>query len=409
MKNNKKRNLLKDNIKTIITVFLGIIIVTFIMLYNNFFNSKKIYTVVNGCVEKISDTYLYVLKQENVINIDENIVAIPIIEQDKRASKGEVVAVYKNSNYDKYQEEISSLDKEIQLLIKDLPAIYSSDINMIDIQISDLVKEAQNENSYVKMQEYKNNVNDLLYKKINILGQLSPAGSKIRELIEQREKLDQDSKNSSNNIKAPVAGLVTYKIDGLETLIDFDNILNYDVNKYEEIINKYKDNSINNFGIKIVNNFKCYYLEKEVENENNKYIKEGRNYKIKLMDKSSSDSTSAVLEKSITSNGYTYNLFSIENSISDVLDSREIGAEIIWTKEEGMVVPNESIKNINDINYVTLVTGGEYIDIPIKVVISNDTISIVENYTSDEKIQYGINCEYILERYDQLLIENKNS
>lgn len=407
MKSNKKRNLFKDNVRTIVTVIVAIIVVILIFIYNNFFNSKKTYTVVNGSVEKVSDTYLYVLKEETVIDIDDNIVAVPVIEQDKRASKDEIVAIYKNDNYEKYQLEIASLDKEIQTLVNDLPAIYSSDISTIDSQISILIKEAQEETSYVKMQEYKNNVNDLLYKKINILGELSPAGSKIRELIDQRAKLDQDSKNSSNNIKAPVSGLVTYKIDGLENYIDFNNILNYDVSKFDDIINKYKANSTNNFGIKIVNNYKCYYLTKEAQNENNQYIKEGRNYQIKLMDKSSNDSNNAVLEKSITSNGYTYNIFSIENSISDVLDAREIGAEIIWTKKEGLVVPLEAIENKNNINYVTLVTGGEYVEVPIKIAISNETICIAENYTDDEKQQLGISCEYILERYDQLVIEEK--
>ena len=407
MKNNKKRKLFKDNMKTIITIVICIIIVTSILIYNKFFNSKKTYTVVNGSVEKVSDTYIYVLKEENVIEIDDSVVAVPVVEQDKRAAKNEVVAVYKNDNYEKYQSEISTLDREIQTLVNDLPSVYSNDISSIDSQISLLIKEAQNETSYVKMQEYKNKVNELLYKKITILGELSPTGSKIRELIEQRAKLDQDSKNSSNNIKAPISGLVTYKIDGLENLINYNEILNYDVEKLDEIINKYSSNNTNNFGIKIVDNFKCYYLVKEAENENTQYIKEGQKYQIKLMDKNSNDSNTAILEKSINSNGYTYNIFSIENSVSDVLDVRETGAEIIWTKKDGLVVSLDAVVNKNGINYVTLVTGGEYIDIPIKVVISNDTVCIAENYTKEELEELGITSNAVLERYDQLLIENK--
>lgn len=407
MKNNKKRKLFKDNMKTIITIVICIIIVTSILIYNKFFNSKKTYTVVNGSVEKVSDTYIYVLKEENVIEIDDSVVAVPVVEQDKRAAKNEVVAVYKNDNYEKYQSEISTLDREIQTLVNDLPSVYSNDISSIDSQISLLIKEAQNETSYVKMQEYKNKVNELLYKKITILGELSPTGSKIRELIEQRAKLDQDSKNSSNNIKAPISGLVTYKIDGLENLINYNEILNYDVEKLDEIINKYSSNNTNNFGIKIVDNFKCYYLVKEAENENTQYIKEGQKYQIKLMDKNSNDSNTAILEKSINSNGYTYNIFSIENSVSDVLDVRETGAEIVWTKKDGLVVSLDAVVNKNGINYVTLVTGGEYIDIPIKVVISNDTVCIAENYTKEELEELGITSNAVLERYDQLLIENK--
>lgn len=195
MKNNKKKSFFKKNLAKIIFVFVVAIILG-IVVYNDMFNSMKTYTVVNGSVEKVSDTYVYVLKKEEVIDIDETAVAIPVVDQDKRASKDEVVAVYKNSEYENYETEIANLDKEIQTMVKDLPSVYSSDVNNLDMQISSLTKTAQKETSYVKMQEYKNQVNNLLEKKINILGELSPTGSKIRELIAKRNELKSLSKSS---------------------------------------------------------------------------------------------------------------------------------------------------------------------------------------------------------------------
>ena len=407
MKFNNRSRVFRENVKTIIIIFIVVAIVAFSLIYNKFFNYSETYTVVNGTVEKVSDTYVYVLKNENVMNIDSNTAAIPIVEQDSRASKGEIIAVYKNSNYDKYQEEIAALDKEIQTLVNDLPAVYSSDVNTIDLQISKMVKVSQSETSYVTMQEYKNKVNELLSKKIRILGTLSPSGSKIRELIEKRDKLEQESKNSNNNIKAPMAGSITYKIDGIEDLVDFNNILSYDVNKLDEIISKYSSNNTSNFGIKVVDNFKCYYLTKDLESENDTYIREGRNYKIKLMNKSSDSSTYALLEKSVKSNGYVYNIFSVENNISDIIDIRQIGAEIIWTQKTGLVVPTSAITKKDDINYVTLVSRSEYVEVPVKVTITNDTIGIIENYTEEELSQLNLSTKYKIEVYDQLLIAGK--
>lgn len=195
MKKEKKKRLLKKNVKKIIFFVIAIVIIC-ILIYNNEMNSMKTYTVVNGTVEKTSDTYVYLLKKEEVIEIDETAVTIPVVDQDKRASKDEVVAVYKNAGYETYETEIASLDKEIQTMVKDLPTVYSSDVTSIDNQISELTKTAQKETSYVKMQEYKNQVNDLLEKKINILGELSPTGSKIRELISKRNELKDLSKTS---------------------------------------------------------------------------------------------------------------------------------------------------------------------------------------------------------------------
>ncbi len=408
MKDKKKKSAFKENIKTIVILVIVTVLVIGALIYNNYFNYNETYTVVKGSVEKASDTYVYVLKNEKVIETDTNTVAIPVIEQDKRTSKGDVIAIYKNSNYDNYQKEIEELDKEIQTLVKDLPSVYSNDVNTIDNQISQVVKEAQKETSYVKMQEYKNRINELLSKKVNIIGQLSPAGSKIRELIEKREKLEKDSKNSNNNIKAKMSGIVTYKLDGLENEIDFDSVLNYNESKFDEIISKYSDNNTNNFGIKIVDNFKCYYLVKENEDENSQYMVEGRNYRIKLIDKNSEATNTAKLEKSIKSNGVIYNLFSIDENIEEIVDVREIGAEIIWSSNEGMAVPLEAITTKNNIDYVTIVTGGEFIDVPVRRLISNDTISIVENYEAEDLQQLGIESKEKLELYDQLLIEAKD-
>ncbi len=402
-----KKNIFKENIKTIIIILVVVVIVVISLIYNNFIDYKKTYTVINGSVEKVSDTYMYVLKNETVLDIDKNMVAVPIIEQNKRASKGEIVAIYKNNTYDKAQEEILNLDKEIQTMIKDLPTVYSSDVSLIDSKISDVVAQLKDETSYVKMQEYKNKIDDLLSKKINVLGQLSPNGSKIRELIEKRNTLQENTKNSNNSIKASVAGAVTYKIDGLENAFEYNDILNFSTEKFEEVISKYNSNNTNNFGIKIVDNFQCYLLVKESNDENIEYIKQGRSYQIKLLNIDNEFSNYVKLEKTIKGNNCTYNIFKLENNVSSLLDTREIGAEIIWKKEEGLVVPLNAITRENEIDYVTLVSGGEYIKIPVKITISNDTISIVENYTKEEKEKLGITDTDSLKIYDQLLIESK--
>ncbi len=406
MKNKDKKNkhVFKDNLQTIIIGSLTILIVIIVIIYNNI-NTKKIYTVVNGHVEKISDVTLYVLKNEEVINIDNNMAAVPIVEQDKRVAKDEIIAIYKNSEYDKYLEQVDSLDKEIQTLIADLPVTYSNDVRNIDEQIAKLVKEANKTTSYVKMQEYKNNIDNLSYKKVSILGQLSPVGSKIRELIEQREKLEENKKNLGNSIKATKAGLVTYKIDTLENVVDYNKIFSYNANDFDDIISKYSTNSVNDFGIKIIDNFSCYLLVKEPKGENEEYIKEGKNYSIKLLDKTSNNIV-CTLVKSIKTDEYSYNLFSINNSIENIVENRAINAEVIWTKAEGMAVPRDAIYKNEEkgYDYVTLITGGEYTNVPVKVKISDDNLCIVENLSKEEREQLSIDTDYILEIYDRLLV-----
>ena len=399
----KIRKKLKQNAMIIL---LGISVITFItisIVYNHY-NTSKTYTVESGNVEKVSNSYAYILKGEKVLEVDNTNAAIPVIEQDKRASKNEVIAVYKNSNYDDYQAQIAELDGQIETLVNDLPSMYSTDVNTINSQISKLLKEAQNETSYVKMQEYKSNINNLLSKKISLMGSLSPTGSKLRELIEEREKLESVSKNSNNNIKATMAGIVSYKLDGLESEIDINEVESYDESKFEEIISKYSNNNTNNFGIKIIDNYSCYYIVKEKTSENEQYMVEGNKYRVKLLNLNSSNMPYATLIKSIKKDDTIYNLFKIDNGIENIVDVREVAVEIIWKEETGLVVPLSLIHKRGDISYVTLITSGQYVEVPVKLGLSNDTISVISNYTFEEKQNLGIESNYIISNYDRLLM-----
>ena len=76
------------------------------------------------------------------------------------------------------------------------------------------------------MQEYKQRINTYVNKRAVIIGTLSPDGAKIKELIEKRNAYELEAKKSTDNIIAPMTGLVTYKIDGLETILAGKNILN---------------------------------------------------------------------------------------------------------------------------------------------------------------------------------------
>lgn len=197
---------INKNKHNILVVIMFIAIVISVVIYKKYLNVKITYTVVNGYVEKTTDTLGIILKDETVVELNKKEAAIPIIEQNKRVAKGEVVAMYKNAKYDEYLDTIDELDKTIQTLIVDLPASYSNDVSSLDAQITALSKNARNETSYIKMQEYKSKIDELAYKKVIILGQRSPEGSKVRELIEQREQVEKNSMSfSTDNILSPVS------------------------------------------------------------------------------------------------------------------------------------------------------------------------------------------------------------
>lgn len=410
MRNNSETSSIKEkyfgnkkNIFVMCIIILVIIIVS-IIIYKSVFKKSETYTVVNGYVEKSNDTQGVVIKQEQLINLSNNNAIIPLIEQGKRVRKFESVAIYKDNNYQEYINKVNELDKQIETLIKDLPQMYSNDISYIENQIELLGKQAKKTTSYIKIQEYKTKIDELSNQKITLLGELSPSGSKVRELIEKRTQIEESYKNSSDNIKSPMSGCITYKIDGLENCTDISKTFTYTASDIDNILSKYKENVSSDFGIKVVNNFLAYLI---VKVQNNDYIKEGNSYYIRFTDKTDLKE-SAILSKIISIDEENkYCIFKITNGIEKIVDSRIENIEIIWTKKSGMAVPLNGITLEHDSNIgkVTIIKNGDYAEAIVKVVLANDNIAIVENLTDEEKLNNNIQNNNKLEVFDQLVIK----
>lgn len=397
----------KSNIRIII-VLLIILVFLIIYLSKSELKQKTIYTVVSGDIEHSVETNLYVIKNETVIDYDENQAITAIVEQGRRARENEVIATYQNDSYDEYQRQIAEIDKQIQTLVKDLLDTYSADLINIENKILDYSNEVQGTTSYLKIQEYKTKLDELAYKKITVLANASPDSSAIRELLSQRENLENLSKTSDNTILTPISGVVTYKIDLLENTYDFNDIESYSYSDFDKLISAYDNNSNNDFGIKIVDNFKTYLLVKSQTGENDEYIKAGRNYKIRISDLENLV-ISATLVKNIKEGECNYSLFKIDNEVDALVDYRKLSCEVIWYTETGIAVPLNAIykDEIQGYDYVLLVYGADYVRVPVKIISQSDSIALVENVEESEYKKYNLDTTFKIELYDELVIEEK--
>ncbi len=406
----KKSSFKKFFSKKIVIFFIIIIIILLMAVL--FFNSdalsdKTTFTVINGTIEKNCDSECMIVKDETIIDYDKSSSIVTSIEDGTRVAKDGIVAVYKNSENNEYEESIQKIDEQISTLIKDLPYTYSTEIVNIDKQINLVIKEAYETNSYIKMLEYKNKINNLTSRKVEILANLSPDGSKIQELVKQRAGIISKSKESSKNIKSNVSGIVTYKIDTLEGILDSNNIESASFQDLDEFFLKYENTKNNEFGIKIVDNFKAYVVSK-IDISMKDYAVSGKNYKLKLNDNANIE-IPAYLLKIIQAEDkdYFYAVFEIYNYIEHLINSRIESLKIIWNTTQGMMVVKDAIKTSDDgrYSYVTLIYGGKYIDVPVKVKAESDVTCIIENLTDEEYVNLGLNKDSKIERYDIVLVE----
>lgn len=380
--------------------FVALIAVT---LYFTFKKGNETILLENGMIEKTTIATSYVIKNETIVEKDLNKVLVPVIAEGSKTKKDGIIAIYKGEEYMDYEATLAKLDGEILELMKDLPAVYSSEVEAIDSTIYEIVKDSINETSYAKMQEYKQRINTQINKRASIIGDLSPDGAEIKKLIDKRNKYEEQAKNSNDNLLAPASGIVSYKTDGFEKkfLISKIDKLNYsDVNDMVQTTN-----IVDNTKIKIVNNYEAYILTK-VPKEDKDYIKNNTNYKLRLLESNNYEIKGKLVKVEETAGGIEL-CFKITNGIEHLVDLREIEVEIIWWQSSGLVINNEALVKYNnkDAYCIYAVKYSEIVDIPVRIKKQNDNYSVIENYDYEQLTDLGLETKYKIKLHDRVIIK----
>ena len=284
--------------------------------------------------------------------------------------------------------------------------IFSADIKLLETQIEEKLNLLYLENDLEKIKERKNEIANIVTKKAQISGELSPAGSYIKELIDQRANYLANLVASSEEVYAPVSGVISYRVDGLEDVLkpgDF-SYLNSEFLDGLNLKTGQVVASSNEKG-KIVNNFNCYIVA-QMNSENAKNAKIGDKVKIRLstLDEVSSKIVFIADDK----DNSKLIVFEINTCVEKLMSYRKISIDVIWWQDSGLRVPNSAITYENNVAFVTRTKGGYLDKIAVKILRSNEDYSIVENYKTKELEELGIenaNSMKNISIYDEVIVK----
>lgn len=314
-----------------------------------------------------------------------------------------IIATYKGKEYENYEETLSKMDNQILEAMKNLPTVYSSEIDTLDSSIYSIVKSIDDETSTAKMQEYKQKINSIINKRAIIVGNLSPAGASVRKLIDERNEYEAKAKKSNDNIVAQMTGIVSYSTDGLE-----DKLKASDIEKisYDQITNMVQSNKKSvNKNIKIVDNYEAYIVTR-VDKSNKQYINKNSTYSLRLIEDSNYELQAELIKYDENEENIDI-YFKITNGIEELVNLRNVELEIVWWEKEGFIAPNKAIFKIGDVDYINVIKYSDVVSIPIKVLKQNDTYSVIRNFETEELQQLGITLEYEIKLHDRVTIKNK--
>lgn len=409
MKKEKKFKIDNRTKKAIVMAIIFIVIIY--ILYAIYLLIKEptdVFTVEEGTLLQEESTIGYIIRNETVLQ-GENYKngMVQIVGEGEKAAKDEVVFRYYSNNEEELIKKIGELDTEIQTALEKENNLFSSDTKQIEKQIDDKLEKLNKLSDVNKISELKKEISNLINKKAQIAGELSPSGSHIKKLIQDRSKYEEQLNAGAEYVKTPSSGVISYKIDGLENVLttgDFSSLSKKTLEnlnlKTGKVISSSEESG------KIIDNFECYIatILKSKEALNTQI---GKKVKVRLSNNENIDAT--VDYKSQENENEVLIVLKLDKLTQDLINYRKISFDIVWWSDSGLKVPNQAIKEENGLKYVVRNRAGYLNKLLIKVLRTNERYSIVEPYSTDELKELGYSISEILSYkkitiYDEILL-----
>lgn len=402
-------------LKRIIAIIIGICTIAY-MLYAVILliiNPTDIYVITKGELFEDDENVGYIIRNEQVIKDNNNSNGIyTIATEGQKVAKDEIVFRYYKDSEKEITEEMKKIDYQIQeLLENENNSIQSSaDIKVIENQIEEKLIKLNTLSNYQEIKEYKDNIDSLISKKINYLGEIVQ-NQEIKELIKKRKENEKQLTNGVQYQKASMSGIVSYRVDGLEdklTMNNFDEM----TDTFLEQLNLKTGQIIssNNDCGKIIDNFK-YYIAVVVNSKQADEAKVGDKVTLKI---SNVEEQQAEIVKINENDGNRTIIFQINKMSENIITYRKVAVDIIWWKKTGYKVLKQAIKteyvNGNEVNYIIINNSGIPTRTYIKIEKQNDSFAIISSYDSSELKKLGFSDEEIknnknISNYDEIIIK----
>ena len=395
-----------------IIIYIAIILVVIYVFYTIYLLIKQptdVFTLEEGTLYSEETDIGYVIRDEVVIQ-GENYKN----GMEKIKSEGEKVAVneavfrYYTKNEESLKEKIAELDTKIQEAMANETDLFTGDMKSLETQIDQKLLEISTINDTKKIKEYKKENNEKIKKKANIAGDLSPQGSYLKELIEERKNYENELNSGAEYISSTKSGVVSYKVDGLE------DVLKPTEECFSTLTKEYLENLDLKTGKivptseesgKIIDNTYCYIATiSHTEEAQNAQV--GDKIRVRLP---SGSEVSAEITYILQNDDDRVLILKIEKGVEELISYRKISFDLIWWSETGLKVPNQAIVKENDLAYVVRNRAGYLSKLLVKVKREGEKYSIVEPYDTEELKELGFSNEEIISYkkislYDEVII-----
>ena len=402
----------KINNKKVIAISIILLILASYLIYVIYLLIKQptnIFTIEEGNLYKEETDVGYVIRDETVVRGENYKNGMEqIITEGERAAVNENIFRYYSTNEESLKSKIAELDTKIQDAMAESTALSNgSDMKLLEDQIDKQIENINKITDMSQLEEEKKEIDNLVTRKARTAGEASPQGSYLRQLIDERKQYESELNSGAEYVKAPMSGIVSYRVDGLEEVLTPDNFSSLSKEYLESLnLSTGKIVATNSEAGKVIDNFYCY-IATITSSEEAKQAEVGDDVEVRLSNNVEVDAEITNIIKE--DDGDIILILKLTEQIEELINYRKITFDLIWWNETGLKIPNQAIVNENDLNYVVRNRAGYLSKILVKVERQGDNYSIIDSYTTEELKELGLSEEEIvnykrISLYDEVLI-----
>lgn len=382
----------------ILVVFLLIYLPSlFYIMYNNGIQTDLL---KYGKIEEAQNLDGVFVRNETVINSpDTGNCVMDVLEGEKVPAFCRIASIVKNVPVSTY-EELKKKELEIsraQDVQKENVTAFSGDIQKLDDDIIENVKKLADQSvrgSLIDSYDTIIKIDNIVYRKSNIFGDGSKSAEYIKKLQSEKAAIESRLNNNIKEIRANSAGLVSYAIDGYESVLtpefiknvtpkDLDKITTKETNRDFNVIDAQKGKPV----AKLVKDLESY-LVASVDEKASKDLTLDKEVKVRIND-TGLTINSVIMYSSNVMDGKRIICFKFDTCLDETIGLRRVNADILLSDFSGIKVPRNCLRNIdykNKTAEIVLVKGITARIKKIRVVGMNEDAAIINNLEGKDSI-----------------------
>lgn len=398
---------MRKAIRIIFIVVIAAVVISTVRYCSNPYSTE---TVTYYEYEKSISGKGYILRDETVVTNDAPGIFEPFVNDGERvARQAKVGTVISGQPDENMLEELTEVKGRIEDIEKSniIAGLYQSDTIRIASAVSSNVKsirEAVRSGDYAKATELKKEIGYLKNRSAEI--ESSDARDELlSELYDRKASIENAIGGTQSEIYAPISGIYSSAIDGLEKYGDeelMNSLLPSDVEGFDDIMKDFERDSKD--VCKITDNFE-WYLTAVISEEEAEDVNPGESVKVLIDTADASEVDATVYYISEAEDGKRVIILKSSIFVDGISSIRSVDYKVVLMRKSGLKIPSAALRIENG-------QKGVYILIDKKKsfrYVNNDPFRSEDDqfYIVDSKYTPpGASTEYVpLKEYDKVLLE----